>query len=398
MMRNVAARTEKLRTDGNQRGIDSFERDEALKEQIQKIDEMLNGGTGTPDAEVLDRLKAIGNYTSHTESMAGQTLGTVQQIDNSVWKMKNDVALARSYGEENFKLSNIINNNLSSISKKANDAKKAANGAKNAAKAVKTSVDKLVAPLNETRLAAIDAKNSAAHNTGLLEGLEDAFQSGSQAITNSIEALSQAMSAESKKALGESELQTSLLTDIKEGLSTISGGSSTIDTDALGQSIGKAINDGIGDSLGDAIGKGIGSGLEGLNGSIGDLSDGMDGVKSLLAGTGLDSVGAHPAPLLDFSAEYLVNSEDFQNVQDDIDALNIKADVQISEFKRLMNFDTSMLNDGTYKEHTLNLWLNGKETSLKSGVLPALVDNASLIYSVIMLIAVLGGIRMLGKN
>ncbi|EQB0495957.1 hypothetical protein ACYAPA_003780, partial [Vibrio mimicus] len=67
----------------------------------------------------------------------------------------------------------------------------------------------------------------------------------------------------------------------------------------------------------------------------------------------------------------------------------------IKEFQKLFSFDTSKLNNGEYKDHSLSfIFANGERASVTSGVFPALVSNSGLISSVILFLAALAGLRI----
>lgn len=85
-------------------------------------------------------------------------------------------------------------------------------------------------------------------------------------------------------------------------------------------------------------------------------------------------------------------------MQEEVTEIKQEVTEEMDKFKTLFSIDTSSFNDGTFKEHSLNLRVNGSEQSFKSGVFTALLDNAAIISAVIMFLFVLSGIRMLGKD
>ena len=150
--------------------------------------------------------------------------------------------------------------------------------------------------------------------------------------------------------------------------------------------------------------------LSGVEGSISDLSDKIDsleidGDNSVLEGKidNLIGVVTNDKPFSvsssGFTGEgFLFSQNELSELQEDVTEIKQEVTEELDNFKTLFSIDTSSFNNGTFKEHSLNLRVNGSEQSFKSGVFSALLDNASIISAVIMFLFVLSGIRMLGKD
>ncbi|MEZ9637377.1 hypothetical protein AB4252_07320 [Vibrio cyclitrophicus] len=149
------------------------------------------------------------------------------------------------------------------------------------------------------------------------------------------------------------------------------------------------------------------SGLETGIAELGEKIDALelDGDNSVLEGKIDNLIGAvtNDKPFSvsssGFTGEgFLFNQNELSELQGDV--IEIKQEVieEMDKFKTLFSIDTSSFNDGNFKEHSLNLRVNGSEQSFKSGVFTALLDNAAIISAVIMFLFVLSGIRMLGKD
>ncbi|MEG3695665.1 hypothetical protein V5098_21335 [Vibrio coralliirubri] len=172
--------------------------------------------------------------------------------------------------------------------------------------------------------------------------------------------------------------QVEKLNQLDSKISSISGGSSTVDLSGVESSISdlSAKIDGL--EVGD---------MSGVEGKIDDLIKGITNNNDFVeSSSGFDGVG------------FIVNQNQIADVQNEV--LEIKQEMadEFEKFKTLFSIDTSSFNNGTFKEHTLNLNINGSERSFKSGVFSALLDNAAIISAVIMFLFVLSGIRMLGKD
>ena len=149
--------------------------------------------------------------------------------------------------------------------------------------------------------------------------------------------------------------------------------------------------------------------LSGVESSISDLSEKIDGLETGdMTGVegkidelinGITNNNNFVEPSSSFNGEgFIVTPDQIAEVQNDVIEIKQEMTDEFEKFKALFSIDTSSFNNGTYKEHSLNLNVNHAERSFKSGVLSALLDNATLISAVVMFLFVLSGIRMLGKD
>nr|WP_102530534.1 hypothetical protein [Vibrio sp. 10N.286.46.E10]PMI17929.1 hypothetical protein BCU50_21755 [Vibrio sp. 10N.286.46.E10] len=165
---------------------------------------------------------------------------------------------------------------------------------------------------------------------------------------------------------------------ISEQIAAISGGSSSVDLSSVESGI---------QSLSDKIDALDGSDMSGVESKLTDLINGVTNNNNFVE------------PNYGFNGEgFIVTQNQIADVQNEV--LEIKQEMtdEFEKFKALFSIDTSSFNNGTYKEHTLNLNVNHAERSFKSGVLSALLENATIISAVVMFLFVLSGIRMLGKD
>lgn len=148
------------------------------------------------------------------------------------------------------------------------------------------------------------------------------------------------------------------------------------------------------------------TGLETSLQSLSDKLDGLDGsdmtgveekLNQIIKGLNHDSDFVNPDSGFEGDG-FLISDNQMTSIQDDIVKIKEEIGLEADKFKSLFSIDTSSFNNGTFKEHTLNLNVNGAERSFQSGVFAALLDNASLISAVIMFLFVLSGIKMLGKE
>lgn len=146
-----------------------------------------------------------------------------------------------------------------------------------------------------------------------------------------------------------------------------------------------------------------------INDSIASLSNKIDGIEPTdLSGVetklddligGLTNDSPFTSPSSGFTGEgFLFSQNELSDLQEEVTEIKQEVTDEMDKFKTLFSIDTSSFNDGTFKEHSLNLRVNGSEQSFKSGVFTALLDNAAIISAVIMFLFVLSGIRMLGKD
>ncbi|MGI9888508.1 hypothetical protein [Vibrio chagasii] len=156
------------------------------------------------------------------------------------------------------------------------------------------------------------------------------------------------------------------------------------------------------DSLGSPDLSGVESGISALSDKIDGLETGdMSGVEGKIDEliNGITNNNNFVEPSSSFNGEgFIVTPDQIAEVQNEVIEIKQEMTDEFEKFKALFSIDTSSFNNGTYKEHSLNLNVNHAERSFKSGVLSALLDNATLISAVVMFLFVLSGIRMLGKD
>ncbi|CAH7382958.1 conserved exported hypothetical protein [Vibrio chagasii] len=191
---------------------------------------------------------------------------------------------------------------------------------------------------------------------------------------NSIDGVNYGLGEVYELALAQGEK----LNQLDSKISSISGGSSTVDLTSLETGL---------QSLSDKIDGLDTSDMSGVESKLTDLIDGVTNNNNFVEPNyGFDGEG------------FIVTQNQIAEVQNEV--LEIKQEMtdEFEKFKALFSIDTSSFNNGTYKEHTLNLNVNHAERSFKSGVLSALLENATIISAVVMFLFVLSGIRMLGKD
>lgn len=133
--------------------------------------------------------------------------------------------------------------------------------------------------------------------------------------------------------------------------------------------------------------------INAINSQTGELKTGIDSL-----GKGIDKLNdffddgsfvSRPYEgEINFDSLKLYDQSLLDSVTNDIEDLRVKYDEQLKEFKSIFSLDVSQLQSGQYKEHSLDFILpNGQRLNLKSGVLPALIDQANLIAAIILFVA-----------
>ncbi len=212
--------------------------------------------------------------------------------------------------------------------------------------------------------------------------IEGSISSLSDQINNigtpDLSGVEQSISSLSSKIDG---LDSPDLSSIENGISSLSDKIDGLDSLDL-----SSIENGI-SSLSDKI-DGLGEiNLEGVEGQLTDLINAVSNDANFsVSGSGFDGKG------------FLISRDQMTQIEVDIEQLEQEMTDEFEKFKALFSIDTSSFNDGTFKQHTLNLNINGSERSFKSRVFSALLDNAAIISAVIMFLFVWSGIRMLGKD
>ncbi|MBF4227199.1 hypothetical protein EAY83_19900 [Vibrio anguillarum] len=132
--------------------------------------------------------------------------------------------------------------------------------------------------------------------------------------------------------------------------------------------------------------------VEALNAQTGEIKGSLDALSHVLS-TG-SYVSREFKGKVDFDTVGLYKPDLLESVLADTEELKQQYEQQIDEFKKIFSFDVSQLNSGQYKEHSLDFVLpNGKQLNLKSGVLPAFIDQANLIAAVILFVAAIIAVK-----
>uniref|UniRef100_UPI00188C52FF hypothetical protein n=1 Tax=Vibrio anguillarum TaxID=55601 RepID=UPI00188C52FF len=132
--------------------------------------------------------------------------------------------------------------------------------------------------------------------------------------------------------------------------------------------------------------------VEALNAQTGEIKGSLDALSDALS-TG-SYVSREFKGKVDFDTVGLYKPDLLESVLADTEELKQQYEQQIDEFKKIFSFDVSQLNSGQYKEHSLDFVLpNGKQLNLKSGVLPAFIDQANLIAAVILFVAAIIAVK-----
>ncbi|WP_210450567.1 hypothetical protein [Vibrio crassostreae] len=272
--------------------------------------------------------------------------GDLSVIKSMIAEVNVDVETNRTIGQSNMQIMGNVNRNVSDIKRSLASGSggltsQQANQLKNAAKA--SANQKLI-------------KNMQSSVDFVAEGFGMLYSD----VTDSIDSLNPKFQ------------------QLSDQISAISSGSSTVDLSGVESSI---------ESLSTKI-DGLESGdMSGVESKLTDLINSVTNNNNFVEpSSGFDGDG------------FIVTQNQIAEVQNEV--LEIKQEMtnEFEKFKALFSIDTSSFNNGTYKEHSLNLNVNHAERSFKSGVLSALLDNATLISAVVMFLFVLSGIRMLGKD
>lgn len=126
--------------------------------------------------------------------------------------------------------------------------------------------------------------------------------------------------------------------------------------------------------------------VDAIGAQTGEIKGSLDALSDALS-TG-SYVSREFKGKVDFDTVGLYKPDLLESVLADTEELKQQYEQQIDEFKKIFSFDVSQLNSGQYKEHSLDFVLpNGKQLNLKSGVLPAFIDQANLIAAVILFVA-----------
>ncbi|OXX57726.1 hypothetical protein [Vibrio sp. V10_P2A27P122] len=132
--------------------------------------------------------------------------------------------------------------------------------------------------------------------------------------------------------------------------------------------------------------------VDAIGAQTGEIKGSLDALSDALS-TG-SYVSREFKGKVDFDTVGLYKPDLLESVLADTEELKQQYEQQIDEFKKIFSFDVSQLNSGQYKEHSLDFVLpNGKQLNLKSGVLPAFIDQANLIAAVILFVAAIIAVK-----
>jgi hypothetical protein len=138
-----------------------------------------------------------------------------------------------------------------------------------------------------------------------------------------------------------------------------------------------------------------------LNDSVNALGSGIEAIKGELSGIGdALSIGDYthrsPSGDVDFSALY--QSSAIEELKAEALDLEAQYEQKVNQFRSLLSFDETQLEQGDYNDHSMTFRLsNGYTFDTSSSVFPALIDVSHWIASALIFIAVIAGIRLLGN-
>ncbi|CAH7121202.1 conserved exported hypothetical protein [Vibrio chagasii] len=295
-------------------------------------------------------------------------------------------------------LADRINDNSFTIIKKIDDVQTSVNYLTNVSRGTNSKVDDLINASSRDQNYFERAENDAADIKSAINDLLDGdglTRTQKRQLKDGAEAKNNARTLralESKIGFMERNLSnlpsnvsnsvnsqiTPKLNELSNQIAAISSGSSTVDLSGVESSI---------QSLSDKIDGIDGADMSGVESKLTDLIDSVTNTNDFIE------------PNYDFDGVgFIVTQNQIAEAQNEVLELKQEMVEEFEKFKTLFSIDTSSFNNGTYKEHSLNLNVNHAERSFKSGVFEALLDNASFIAAVIMFLFVVSGIKMLGKD
>ena len=331
-----------------------------------------------------DFVTSIGGLVSETNKNNGYFRSQLEALAQAQGNTQSSISDQLNRTEQF--LANRTNDTSFTLIKKVDDVQASVNHLTNIARGTDSKVNDLINASSRDQHYFERAENA---NTDILSGISailDDRYSGRSTLTSTQE-------SQLKKAATKAYYNNKLLKElpdtlsdklnpkfnaISEQIAAISGGSSTVDLSSVESGI---------QSLSDKIDALDGSDMSGVESKLTDLINGVTNNNNFVE------------PNYGFNGEgFIVTQNQIADVQNEV--LEIKQEMtdEFEKFKALFSIDTSSFNNGTYKEHTLNLNVNHAERSFKSGVLSALLENATIISAVVMFLFVLSGIRMLGKD
>ncbi|MCG9566968.1 hypothetical protein [Vibrio chagasii] len=288
--------------------------------------------------------------------------GDLSVIKSMIAEVNVDVETNRTIGQSNMQIIGNVNRNVADIKRSLGSGgltSQQANQLKNAAKA--NANQKLIKQLQQV-------VNDYGNAFDLMVNNQSEIKNG-VAVSNMIAA---------SISDDVNEITNQRFNQLSEQINAISGGSSTVDLSGVESSI-QALSDKI----------------DGIDGA--DMSDVENKLTDLI--DSVTNTNDFIAPNYDFDGDgFIVTQNQIAEAKNEVLELKKEMVEEFEKFKTLFSIDTSSFNNGTYKEHSLNLNVNHAERSFKSGVFEALLDNASFIAAVIMFLFVVSGIKMLGKD
>ncbi|CAK3973412.1 Chemotaxis protein [Vibrio crassostreae] len=288
--------------------------------------------------------------------------GDLSVIKSMIAEVNVDVETNRTIGQSNMQIMGNVNRNVADIKRSLASGgltSQQANQLKNAAKA--NANQKLIKELQQV-----------VNDYGYAF---DVIVNNQSEIKNGVEVSNMIAASISDDV---NEITNQRFNQLSEQINAISGGSSTVDLSGVESSI---------QALSDKIDGMDGADMSGVENKLTDLIDSVTNTNDFIE------------PNYDFDGVgFIVTQNQIAEAQNEVLELKQEMVEEFEKFKTLFSIDTSSFNNGTYKEHSLNLNVNHAERSFKSGVFEALLDNASFIAAVIMFLFVVSGIKMLGKD
>lgn len=336
----------------------------ANRDLTRIINHMAEGNTSKQFTRTLENLRQTMTFQ---EVQTRKELTDLEHAINNIDGGVDNSALIKSEFKDVDEQFSSVENELDDMEEILWDVKSIASDANSSVKSLPTQINAVHQHMDANKGQLIDAINNVS--------------SGSDGLTSQQKTqLKNAAKASANQKLLK-ELKTTVATNanqLSDQIAAISGGQSTVDLSGVESSISdlSAKIDGL--EVGD---------MSGVEGKIDDLIKGITNNNNFVE------------PSSSFTGEgFIVTPTDIAEVQNEVIEIKQEMTDEFEKFKALFSIDTSSFNNGTFKEHTLNLNINGSERSFKSGVLSALLDNAAIISAVIMFLFVLSGIRMLGKD
>lgn len=393
-IRNQNYKFDKLR-DSNTAQLEQIKNElrEIKSDGIPSPDITLNGGFEDADRATLSSVfSATNNLAAYSQVHSNLITAVLQQmgyIETTLNNTAQDAAHQTKdlLNQSGVKLNKTQSNQLRNASNKANNINNSVNYIKgvvndNSSKldAIDSKLDKLDTILtrttdNQTSLESIDSKLDGLDNGAEFEVLQariDAVDTFLQAMDAKIDALDN----------GETDGDGDDNATCKE------------EEKVDGKCPPKAPETSLGD-IDDTL-EGIDKGIDGVKGSIDAVNGTLRGIKNLLGGR--NEFQKPDGQNETFQNGFLISTEQTLEITSDIESLQLELRNEYEKVKDLFKINTDNFQDGQYQDHSLDLTINGKQHSFKSGVFAALVDNAGIIKAIVMFVFAMLAIRMLGNE